>query len=139
MPDDLTPQLALALKRVYQKLDVYREEALALNPKELALLMHVAEQGPCRVKNLCDALCLPLSTVSWTADKMVGKGLLKRETDPSDRRAIILELAEPGKKAVTKHNEIYERVAKLVDEKVSPKKFKEILSLVENLVQALER
>ena len=139
MKNPLTPQLALAFKRVYQRLDVYREAAMDVNPKELAMLMHLAEYGPCRVKTLCDALDLPLSTLSWTADKMVGKGLLNRKPDPDDRRAIILEVAKAGQKAVDKNNEIFDRVALLVAERLSQKKFEEILVLVENLAETLEK
>lgn len=138
MPDDSTIRLAVALKRIYQRLDLYRDEALQVSPKELAFLMYLDELGSCRVKELAEALHLPLSTVSWTADKMVSKGHLSRRADPADRRAIILELAGPGKRAVAKHNDVYEKVAQLVESSLTSKKLKEILSLAEKLIVSLE-
>ena len=114
MSSDLEKQLADALHGIYRRLDLVQDELLQLSPKELTFLLIVEDLGECRVKDLAAKVNLPLSTVSWTADKMVTKGYISRRPDPTDRRAIILKLAKQGEKALGKHREIFDNIAAMV-------------------------
>jgi DNA-binding MarR family transcriptional regulator len=125
--------LAESLRGIYRGLDLFHDALLQLSPKELAFLLVLDETGPCRVKALAKRLTLPLSTVSWTADRMVGKGLLSRKTDPDDRRAVLLDLAASGRKAIRKHRKIFDDVAKVVVARLSPKESKQALALIEKV------
>ena len=130
MPETLEAQLANALRAIYRKLDLVRDELLQLSPKELMFLLILDEAGPCRVNDLAGRVRLPLSTVSWTADRMVSKGLLSRRTDPSDRRAILLSLARQGRKALGKHRAIFDHLAGVVVGKLEPGEAAQVVRII---------
>jgi len=85
---------------------------LQITPKELGLLLVVDENGPIRVKELAQHVGLPLSTVSWTVDRMVERKLLARKTDPRDRRAILLSITRTGRNSIKAHYSVFDLVAK---------------------------
>jgi MarR family transcriptional regulator, organic hydroperoxide resistance regulator len=130
-------RLAGALNRIYRKLDLYQDENMQINPKEQLFLILVEESGPCRLKDIAAKVTLPLSTISWTVDRMVNKGYLKRAEDPSDRRATILDLDEKGRKAIAKFHELFESVSAAVAAAADETQFRNILSIVENLADTV--
>jgi len=101
-------ELALALRTIYRRLELFRDAQLQVTPKELGLLLIVEENGSIRVKDLARQVQLPLSTVSWTADQMVRHRLLARKADPTDRRAIRLTLDRAGRAALRSHYRIFD-------------------------------
>ncbi len=111
MKKQFSEELAQALRTIYRRVDVFHDEMLQVTPKELGLLLVVEDNGPTRVKDLAEKVSLPLSTVSWTADKMVGRKLLARKTDPGDRRAILLTLTRTGRSAVKAHYAVFDSIA----------------------------
>ncbi len=131
-PNRSIERLAHALNQIYRKMDLFREE-LQTSPKEQLFLLNIEEIGPCRLKDLTARVNLPLSTVSWTADKMVSRGYLKRRPDPKDRRAVILDLGSRGKAALARHHEIFENLARLTGEHLPEAEFKRILRIVEKI------
>ena len=59
-------------------------------------LIEVGRAGVLSVNQLADRLNLDKSTASRVSDKLVLDGLLLRQEDPSDRRYVVLKLAEHG-------------------------------------------
>jgi MarR family transcriptional regulator, organic hydroperoxide resistance regulator len=137
VPQDLVSRLANALNRIYRKLDLYQDENMQINPKEQLFLLMVEESGPCRLKDITGRVNLPLSTVSWTADRMVEKGFLKRREDPNDRRAVILELDERGRKAVAKFHEIFQSLAQITAAQLDEEQFKSTVGIIEKLANTI--
>lgn len=60
------------------------------------VLLEVEELGQGTTGQLADSLNLDKSTLSRTIDGLVNLGLLKRLSDPQDRRTIPLSLTEQG-------------------------------------------
>lgn len=62
------------------------------------LLAAVVDAGPGRVRmgDLSSALCVTPRNITTIVDALEREGLLARKPDPSDRRAILLELTEKG-------------------------------------------
>ncbi|NLH49418.1 MAG: winged helix-turn-helix transcriptional regulator [Myxococcales bacterium] len=137
METPLAEQLARALREIYRHVDVFHDEMLQVTPKELGLLLVVEEHGPTRVKELAQQVNLPLSTVSWTADKMVGRKLLARKTDPHDRRAILLTLTRTGRAAIKAHYSIFDLVAKTALGVLTPEDGQIVMHAIQKVVNQL--
>jgi len=92
--------------RTLQFADKVTRELLPLTPKETLLLDITMAQlkvvfviylnGPVRMGTLALALGVSLPTVSATVDRLVNRGILVREDDPDDRRAVYCRLSELG-------------------------------------------
>jgi DNA-binding MarR family transcriptional regulator len=63
-------------------------------------LVVMASRGPQSVAALADAVAVTPPTASRLCDRLVRKGLIRRRTDPRDRRAVRLALTESGRALV---------------------------------------
>jgi MarR family transcriptional regulator, organic hydroperoxide resistance regulator len=137
MDQNFHSRLAGALNRIYRKLDLYQDENMQIDPKEQLILLLVEESGLTRIKEIASKITLPLSTISWTVDRMVQKGYLRRGEDPNDRRAVMIELDTRGKKALAKYHEVFQFLAAEAAARLTPEQFESILSIVETLADSL--
>ncbi len=99
--------LAGVIEAVYNRLELYRDTQLDVNPKELAILIRLDRLGARRIGELAGTLELPLSTVSWVADRMVRDGMLERLPAPNDRRAVEVRLAPKGEEVLARYKKLF--------------------------------
>jgi len=76
------------------------------------VLLHLVKHGPQRSKSLADLLHSDPSTVSRQASALVDLGLVKRESDPGDRRAVQLAATEAGRQLF---DEVRDQRVRLLD------------------------
>jgi DNA-binding MarR family transcriptional regulator len=133
----LQEELAQALRTIYRAVDLIHDEMLQVTPKELGLLLVIEDNGPTRVKDLAGRVGLPLSTVSWTADKLVVRKLLSRKPDPGDRRAILLTLTRTGRAAIKAHYAIFDHVAHAALSVLAPGERESIIGAVKKIAANL--
>ncbi|MEU7020269.1 MarR family transcriptional regulator [Streptomyces sp. NPDC046203] len=86
---ELTPAL-YALGRAFRSLGVTEAGLPPLPPSDLEVLRQVLESPGIGVGTLAQELGLHASNVSTTVRGLVGQGLVRREPDPRDRRAVRL-------------------------------------------------
>ncbi len=113
MSEPQVTELAVALRRIYRRLDLLHDTQSQITPKELELMSVLEDAGPTRVKDLAEQLKLPLSTVSWTADRMVSRKLLARKYDARDRRVIFLTLTPNGRSVIENNRALFRRLAEM--------------------------
>lgn len=71
-------------------------EAHGLSVSEAFVLVLAERRGPCRASSLAMRIGASPSTVTGLTDRLVARGLLARETDPTDRRALLMRPTEEG-------------------------------------------
>ncbi|MGW0615851.1 MarR family winged helix-turn-helix transcriptional regulator [Streptomyces sp. NPDC002788] len=86
---ELTPAL-YALGRVLRLRGVDEAGLTPLPPSDLEVLRHVLESPGVGVGSVAQELGLHASNVSTTVRGLVAQGLIRREPDPHDRRAVRL-------------------------------------------------
>lgn len=93
-------QLADLLHRLTKRLRRAQAEYLSplgLTPaQERALRMLTRSGEPLRMTALADKLGIVPRSVTTVVDALESAGLVRRETDPSNRRAILLHLTDRG-------------------------------------------
>lgn len=62
----------------------------------LRVLAHIRRSGGCSLGDLAERRGVSLPTMSKMVSSLVDKGLITREPDPSNRRAVIIHLTEEG-------------------------------------------
>lgn len=100
-------RLLVELVRAMQLLEKSEVGCCGVTLSQCHLLMEVSrrKEGETSLSELATALELDLSTVSRVADGLVRRGLLKRETDPRDRRRLALFLTNTGRELVEAINQ----------------------------------
>lgn len=71
-------------------------DAHALTPTDTWLLAHLNKAGPLRLSALAQWQDVDPSTMTVQVKRLERAGLVKRETDPSDRRAHLVRLTGEG-------------------------------------------
>ena len=73
------------------------EQELGLKPPPVAMaLKHLDEPTP--MGRIADILCCDGSTVTWIVDRLEGRGLVERRSDPRDRRVRLVALTPEGRR-----------------------------------------
>jgi DNA-binding MarR family transcriptional regulator len=67
---------------------------------QLRVLLVLHTEGALRMSALASILSVALSTATGITDKLVSKGLVSRHADEQDRRLVIIELSETGRRIV---------------------------------------
>lgn len=76
-----------------------------VTPGQYSLLTCLWQENGQTVKQLAERLHLDSSTVTGILDRMEQKGLIKKEADPKDRRALQILLTEKGQTLRTPLNQ----------------------------------
>jgi len=82
-----------------------------LTESQLSLLLSLSEHPGCRVQDTAERLDLTAPTISIGVRRLEKMGLVQRNADPDDQRAVCLYLSPQGRKIASKARSL--RVAKL--------------------------
>lgn len=80
-------------------------ERTGLSGKELYVLEHIREDNPWRFNEFAENYHIKPSTLTGIVERLEKKGLLKRERDEKDRKAVYLYCTSEGKRIVKDHIE----------------------------------
>lgn len=74
----------------------FQDNGFDISPEEWAILLILWNKGDQTPSVLADATIRDRTTVTRLLDGMVTKGLIKRETDPTDRRKMRVQVSDLG-------------------------------------------
>ena len=91
-------EIGVLLRRVRRVIGV-RARAVhpELQPAAYLVLTHLEERGPSRSSGVVEGLALDKGAVSRQIQHLVDLGLLEREPDPDDGRAVLLALTDDAR------------------------------------------
>ena len=90
-------QLTVLLRRVQRIHFSTSSGEIDLDRAAYGIMCRIADHGPQRLGALAQAFGLDPSTITRQVQSLEQAALVVRATDPSDRRASLLELSEEGK------------------------------------------
>jgi DNA-binding MarR family transcriptional regulator len=88
------------LLRVLTRMTAGTDEGPAMTATQRISLIEIADGGPLRLNDLAARIGTSAPTASRTVDSLDDLGLVARETDPADRRAVRIELTPAGRRLV---------------------------------------
>jgi len=103
-------ELVLARLRSYWETEDPRRVG-GLTESQLSLLLSLSEHPGCRVQDTAERLDLTAPTISIGVRRLENMGLVQRDADPDDQRAVCLNLSPQGRKIASKARSL--RAAKL--------------------------
>ena len=116
-------------------------KSTGLSMPQFGLLMQMHHKGACGMSEVSERFEITPAAASQLVDKLVQNGFIKREEDPQDRRAKLLNLTDKGQDLIQRGieeryrwvNELGERLT--ADERV---KVTEALNIMTRAAQELE-
>ena len=75
-------------------------KSTGLGMPQFSILMQLHHKGACGVSDISERFDITNAAASQLVDKLVQSSFIKRDEDPSDRRAKLLNLTDKGKKLI---------------------------------------
>ena len=75
-------------------------KSTGLGMPQFSILMQLHHKGACGVSDISERFDITNAAASQLVDKLVQGGLLKRDEDPHDRRAKLLNLSDKGRRLI---------------------------------------
>lgn len=79
-----------------------RRNTYSLTYPQFKMLFKLHQQGPKRVSELAEALCITAGAVTGAADRLLSEGYIERTRDDEDRRVVYIQITELGTSMVEK-------------------------------------
>lgn len=91
-------------------------QGLDMTISQIKTLVLLEYKGPLRMGAIAKHLGSALSATTTIMDRLVEKELVERISDPNDRRAVICELTDPGRKVLERFWRIgRNRIVRVID------------------------
>ena len=75
-------------------------KTIGLSMPQFGILMQLHHRGNCAIGDIGERFDITNAAASQLVDKLVQSGLIRREEDPHDRRAKLLNLTEKGRELI---------------------------------------
>ena len=108
-------------------------EPLGLEPRQFALLRHVAGAEGQTQQALGDALGIPKSRMVALIDDLEERGLVERRLRPDDRRARALHVTEAGAECLDEAMRVAAEHEAYVQARLSPAEHRQLVALLQRL------
>lgn len=139
--EELTERFFDLLSHIYQHvragpMDLW--EDLELTRAQLRTLALLSE-GPDRMTSIAARLEISLPAATGLIDRLVAKGLVTRERDPEDRRAVVCAVAPEGWRALERFYEVGRDEFEEVVRRLTPEELETVIAGVALVVEAIDR
>lgn len=112
---------------------------LDLTLSQINTLVQLYERGPMRMGEIASQLGSTLSASTSVVDRLVRNKLVKRVFDPNDRRVVICELTEFGRKPAERYLQEVKMDAPKVAERWQPEQLEAVVEALEWLVRSEQK
>lgn len=117
---------------------VAAEAGTHLDRSAFVLLAHLTEQQ-CRVGELAEQLRLDGSTVSRQVHALEQSDLVRRESDPADRRGAVVAITPHGSATIRQHRQARRKIFAELLSDVPPTEVAAATALLERLADRIEQ
>jgi DNA-binding MarR family transcriptional regulator len=114
------------------------DDATELTPTQLVVLSHLDEQ-PMRVGVLAGRMGAAQNTISEVVARLERSGMVSKQRDPDDHRAVLVGLAPVGRRMLERRRAIMRGAHRAVIEALSPADRVRFVEAFELLVEMTER
>jgi len=129
--------LILAIQREGNRLLAAELRPLGVTPSQAEVLRVLADHQPLTLLGLGEFLvCETGGSPSRLVDRLVAAGLVRRNTDPADRRQITLTLTEHGQRLSAQIATVEQRLYRRIDELTQSTHVQETLTLLRKVASA---
>ena len=110
-----------------------------LSTAEFLVLWKMHRKGSCRVLELAGEIGLPPSTLTGILDRLTAGGWLERETDPEDRRAVVMKITQKLRLLVRHFSQVSGRSLEKIFRQLPPELMKRLTADLTAVFNCLER
>lgn len=126
----------VTVMRELRKLPEFKE--LGMGEYDVLFNLSRCANGSSRLGDLNEHLLISQPSLSRMAERLEAKGLVTREQDPDDQRAVLVSLTDAGRELQrTIGREHVQNIHRLLGDALTPAQFRELTKLSRKLTEAL--
>lgn len=110
-----------------------------LSMQEMKVIDFLGKCGPSIMRKIADHLMLAVSTMTGIVDKLVQKGLVRRETPEDDRRIVRVELTEKGQEICQMNLDTYMELSRGMLEALNEEEQEILLVLLRKIIRSTQK
>jgi len=114
---ELFPQLKVVYKKL--KTEWFKGIDCSFSVNQTRMLQHLDKQSPMKSTDIAELLLITAGGVTLIGDKLVERGLIRRNRGDEDRRVVYLEITEEGKQFIESFNENDDAIIRYMSERIS--------------------
>jgi DNA-binding MarR family transcriptional regulator len=123
---------ALARRHLFQDRPT-RDDHAPLARQEFRVLLSVGEAGATTMGRLARELAASMSSLTSVADRLVAKGMIRRYRSDRDRRVVLLELTEQGRRIHERRRRARLRMATAMLQTLNERERAEFIALMRKI------
>jgi len=131
-------ELVRQLERKTGALNDFQMSCCNITMAQCHALVEIGRAGHISLIDLSEALGLENSTISRTVNHLVNAELVSRETDPANRRYVIISLTEAGQQVFNGIEAGMDLYYKQISKKIPQEKQPQVLESMQILLDAFE-
>lgn len=108
---EATKELSYIIKYLYEYFEMLSRWTPVFTSKEFLIVLALRDNKTCRIGELVQNTGFSFSTVSWLVESLVKKKVIVRRRNSSDRRVVMVKLAEKGQEAIDEYDRIFVDIA----------------------------
>lgn len=98
--DELTREISIMLPKLMKGAKSSFLSKSNISPAKMIMLVSIHDHGQCKIKTLARERSISPPTATGLIDRLVKAGYVKRDSDPEDRRVVMVSLTKKGEKLV---------------------------------------
>lgn len=130
--------LSRLLIEFYEKLSTWEHEVVrgkGLTPPQMHTLEILGARGALRMKELAQYMGITTGTLTLAVDRLEGRGLVRRRPNEQDRRSIMVELTEEGRRYFQEHDALHTRLTQDITQGLDDQELENLLVGLQRLLQ----
>ena len=113
-------RMAVAAERLSAGMAAHYRDEFGISVADWRVLVHVSDAGAVSIREIHKRVHLEKSKASRAASRLEARGLLIKETNPDDRRLVVLTLTPQGQEMMTKLKAVALDYQARLDQLVAP-------------------
>lgn len=131
-------ELTRLIVEFYEKLSswehaVVRGKGVSLSQMHILELLGAHEA--LRMKELSEKVGVTTGTLTVVVDKLVKKGLVRREADDRDRRSVIVKLTDEGHVLYEEHDRLHVQLTREITAELTPEEIEGVKSALSRMTE----
>lgn len=135
--DEITQEISIMLPKLMKGAKSDFLAKTKITTSQIIMLASIHDHGKCKLKTLSKERSISPPTATGLIDRLVRAGYVKRESDPEDRRVVLVSLTRSGKRVIENFLETIRDRWRNILIHLSPEERAQYLNILRKLVNIL--
>ncbi len=135
--NQITQEISVILPKLMRYASTNQFSKVNVTPAQIIMLASIHDHGRCKIKTLAKERRISPPTATGLIDRLVKGKYVKRDSDPEDRRVVMVSLTEKGENTVRNYLKAIKNVWKNILTCLTVEEQRQYLNILKKIVGTL--